>query len=57
MQNSDRTVVAADFSKIGRSTFAEIQDLKEIDLIVTDDNVDAAYISKLKAKGVKVVVS
>lgn len=57
MLNSNRTIVAADYSKIGRTAFAEIDSLDKIDTIVTSSNADSSKLSKLSAKDIDVIVA
>lgn len=57
MRNSNRTVVAADYSKIGRTAFAEIDSLDKIDTIVTSSNADCSVLTKLRAKDIDVIAA
>lgn len=52
MSRCRRTVVAADHSKIGRTAFAKISDLKEIDELVTDSAADTATLEKLGKRNI-----
>jgi DeoR family transcriptional regulator of aga operon len=52
-----RVVVAADATKLGRTTFARICPLERIDVLVTDQPVPAEIGADLSAAGVEVVVA
>ncbi len=52
-----RVVVAADATKIGRSTFARICPLSRIDLLVTDQDVSAEFAAELATAGVDLLVA
>ncbi|MET0828593.1 MAG: DeoR/GlpR family DNA-binding transcription regulator [Microbacterium sp.] len=52
-----RVIVAADSTKIGRSTFARICPLNQIDILVTDVDVPADFAADLAAAGVELVVA
>lgn len=51
---ADRTIIAADYTKIGKTTFANIADVKMADCIVTNTGADSAEIAELRALGVKI---
>jgi DeoR family transcriptional regulator, aga operon transcriptional repressor len=52
-----KVVVVADSTKLMRSTFARICPLDRIDVLVTDQDVPAAFASDLAAAGVELVVA
>ncbi|WP_037854943.1 DeoR/GlpR family DNA-binding transcription regulator [Streptomyces sp. NRRL S-340] len=54
--SSDRTVVVADHSKIGRATFARICSLKDVDHLVTDQAAPADALAAITGAGVAVTV-
>ncbi|MBA5223907.1 MULTISPECIES: DeoR/GlpR family DNA-binding transcription regulator [Streptomyces] len=56
LASSDRTVVVADHSKIGRVTFAKICPLRDIDRLVTDAAAPAAVLADIMDAGVAVTV-
>lgn len=56
MKNSNRTIVVADYSKIGRSAFTGIDKLSKVDTIVTSYNADAKSVARLRQKGINVIV-
>lgn len=57
MKNSKQTIIAADYSKIGRVAFAGIDALREGDTLVTSANADSAVLNTLKNKGIQVIVA
>ena len=54
---ADRTIVVADGSKIGRTAFAAMASLDEVDVLVTDESADPTELDRLRAAGVRVVVA
>jgi DeoR family transcriptional regulator, aga operon transcriptional repressor len=54
---SRRVVVAADATKLGRSTFARICPLTDIDVLVTDQPVSAEIAAEFATAGVQIVVA
>ncbi|PWC07606.1 DeoR/GlpR family DNA-binding transcription regulator [Mycetocola zhujimingii] len=54
---AQRVIVAADSTKLGRSTFARIRPLNEIDILVTDAEVSPGFAADLAAAGVELVVA
>ncbi len=58
IRNSKRRIVAADFSKIDRVAFAEVDALTSVDTIVTNEkNVMQSTLKKLRAAGVEVITT
>ncbi len=57
MKNASKTIVAADYSKLGRTAFAEIDDLSKVNVIVTSNNADVSLLNKIKDKNIKIVVA
>jgi DeoR/GlpR family transcriptional regulator of sugar metabolism len=57
IQASDRVVVIADHTKIGKSTFARLCSLTEVDLLITDDQIEAAQLKSLESAGLKVLIA
>ncbi|MCU1404479.1 MAG: alkaline phosphatase [Glaciihabitans sp.] len=52
-----RLIIAADATKLGRSTFARICTLQRIDMLVTDQPVSAELASEFALAGVEVIVA
>jgi DeoR family transcriptional regulator of aga operon len=52
-----RLVIAADATKLGRSTFARICPLSRVDILVTDQEVSRDFAADLAAAGVQLVVA
>jgi DeoR family galactitol utilization operon repressor len=48
------TILTADSSKYGRTGFANVLPLSEVDLILTDEALDPAAVSELEAAGIRV---
>ena len=57
MSRANRTVAAVDYSKIGRGSFAFIDDVKALDLLVTDAKASPQELVRIRATGVKVVIA
>ncbi len=57
MSRSSKVIVAADYSKIGRTAFSNIDSLDEIDVLVTNSKTPDRYIKSLKAKGITVILA
>jgi len=52
-----RLVIAADATKLGRSTFARICPLSQVDVLVTDQAVPRDFAADLAAAGVQLIVA
>lgn len=57
IRHARKTIVAADYSKIGRIAFAEIDDISKVDAVVTSDNADSSCLNKLKNKNIEIIVA
>lgn len=55
MKRSSYVIVAADGSKVGRTGFASICSISEIDLLITDYSAPAERIKELKNAGLEVI--
>lgn len=55
--SADRLVVLMDSTKFGVKSFSKLLDLGEVDALVTDDRVDPALISQLRAAGVQLHIA
>ena len=53
---SQRRIVCADSTKLGRVALAHVCDLAEVDLLITDDGADAELVSALRGSGLDVEV-
>jgi DeoR family transcriptional regulator, aga operon transcriptional repressor len=51
---SQRRIVCADHTKLGRVALAHVCDLDEVDLLVTDDGADAGLVTSLRDTGLEV---
>lgn len=51
---ASRIVVVADSTKLGRTAFAKICDVKKIDVLITDTNISPALVTAFEAAGVEV---
>ncbi len=57
IKSSNKTVVAADYSKIGRTAFSKIDDLSAIDCLVTNKKAPSEFLKDFKTKGVEVILT
>ena len=57
VQASDQLICLADNSKIGRTAFASYASISEVDYCITDANTPDEYVSQLRDRNVKVIVS
>lgn len=51
-----KTIVVADYTKIGRTSFAHISPLEDIDILVTNHNANEDDIQEIKDRGVEVIL-
>jgi DeoR family transcriptional regulator of aga operon len=54
---SDRTVIIADHTKIGKATFARFCTLADVDMLITDDGVTTGQCAALEDAGLTVVIA
>lgn len=54
VRRSDRVIVIADSSKLGRRTFARICPLDKVDVLVTDSDADPAAVEQFRDAGIEV---
>ena len=57
MISSKKVVVAADYSKMDRVSFAKIDNLSKIDTIITSADANSDYINKLKKQGIDIIIA
>ena len=55
VSRAQRKIVVADSSKVGRTGFTPIAAISEVDVLVTDDEVDARHVKELKDLGIDVI--
>lgn len=56
MDIADQTILLADSSKFGIRTFAQIADLKDIDIIVTNKTIDHKIANSIQEKGIELTI-
>lgn len=54
---ADEVILLADSVKFDTSTFVKFADMKEVDLIITDDGVDKEYLEKLEREEVRLKIA
>lgn len=55
MGAAERVVIVADAAKLGQVHLGRIATLDDVDLLVTDDQADAALVEQIAARGVRVI--
>ena len=55
--SSDQTIILADHSKVGKSTFARFCPLSEADMLITDDGINQEEHDSLERSGLRVLVA
>jgi DeoR family transcriptional regulator of aga operon len=53
---AQRTVVVADGSKIGAVALAQMADIDQVAMLITDSTADKGELDRIRAAGVEVVV-
>ncbi|MEW9123929.1 MAG: DeoR/GlpR family DNA-binding transcription regulator [Thermotaleaceae bacterium] len=53
---SRQSILIADYRKIGRTTFAKVSDLAQIDLLITDDSADKEELHRLEKRGLRIEI-
>lgn len=56
MNSASRTVILADHTKIGKTTFARLCAINEVHLLITDEGITSQQLASLKKTGLKVWV-
>lgn len=57
IKRANKTIVVADYTKIGREGFARIDDISSINILVTNKNADEEAINLLVKKDIEVVLA
>ena len=57
MERVAKTIVAADYSKIGAESFSYVADIDHVDCLVTNSNANAATLQKLQDAGIEVCLA
>lgn len=55
ISQSSKVLVAADYSKIGRTAFSKIESLNAIDTLITNDKASEKYLDSIRALGIEVI--
>jgi len=55
IRNSDEVIIVADHTKINRTSFVDVCPIKDIDVLVTDDQAPADFVEELEALGIRVI--
>lgn len=57
MRTAQKAIVLADSSKFGRRGFSKIADMDEIDLIITDTNVQPTVAKRIEEMGIDLIIA
>lgn len=57
ISRAERVIAAVDSSKLGTVALAKVVDLKEVDVLVTDDGASTALLQEIRAGGTEVLVA
>lgn len=57
IDRSERAVVVADSSKLGRRTFAQITPIDRVHTVITDSGADGAEVERLTSAGIAVIIA
>jgi DeoR family transcriptional regulator of aga operon len=57
MAAADRTIVLADSTKVGKSTFARLCSIKDVRLLITDDQIDPKQTKLLRDAGLEILIA
>lgn len=55
LESSDKSIIIADGSKFGKKSFVHVDDLKNIDVIITDRKPDNTWLKALDEKRIEVI--
>ena len=55
MNISEKKILLADSSKFGKKSLVSVAAINDLDMIITDKNIDAGYAKKLKSAGTKLI--
>jgi DeoR/GlpR family transcriptional regulator of sugar metabolism len=56
IERAQRTIVVADYTKVGRRGFTPIAAISDVDVLVTDTQSDPAEIAALREMGLEVIL-
>ena len=57
IQNADKVIVLADYSKFGIRAMCKVCPLDDIDILITDDKAPRELLKKIEKKGVRIIMS
>ncbi len=57
IQIADCTVIMADSKKLDKTSFSKFADFEEVDIVITDNGADAAFVQSIREQSVEVIVS
>lgn len=57
IDHANQRIVVADSSKIGQTTFKSVAPLSVVDMLVTDDEIEAEYLEALTELGIEVIIA
>lgn len=57
MSAAEHTIVIADHTKVGKSTFARLCSIEEVDMLITDDQIASDQLAMLEKSGLEVLIA
>ncbi len=57
IERAEESIILADHSKFGKTTFARIAALQDISMIITDKGCQADWIHQLKERGIEILIA
>ena len=57
IDNADKVIVLADYSKFGVRAMCRVSHLEEIDVLITDDKAPKDFLRKIEKMGIRVIVA
>lgn len=57
IQNADKVIALADFTKFGVRAMCRVCPLDDIDILITDDKAPREFLKKIEKKGVQVIIA
>jgi DeoR family transcriptional regulator of aga operon len=57
MESSERTILIADSTKLGKTAFARVADLGAVHTLITDEAAPKRVLDEIRERGVSVIVA
>jgi len=57
IHKADKVILVSDSSKFGKKSFIKYGEISDIDVIITDDNLDIAIIDQITKMGIEIIIT